>query len=282
MANSPASGAWITKWLNQIHLAFQEGMTSALRTALGNNVYTDVEGSSFKFPYLGALAFTTKTNSYDIFTQQAPTVTPATATLTQYDSGIFLSKRDLNRAAQMSNFRDAYTTQIMKAGNLKLDAIVIAALDAATPGSTITDAGTGLTPAKLLSAGYELDANAGVWSTQMKRYGVFTPKAFQQSLSNTEITSSDYVNMHNLMKGTVEEHSGFTWVKSGQLTVAADIASNYTFIDGTVGLAIGDDLSIDYGWDGQRKSFFVAVSLDAGAAVIDTAGLVEVQSDETV
>lgn len=281
MANSPASGASVTKWLDKIHLQFSEGMTSALRDSLGANVYTDVEGSSFKFPFLGTLAFEAKTNSYDVFTQQTPTVTPATATLSQYDSGIFLGKRDLQRAAQMTTFQDAYTTQMVKAGNLKFDAIIIAALDAATPGSTIVNASTGLTPAKLLTAGYDLDNNAGVWASQAPRFYVGTPKTFQQALSNTELTSSDFMQIQNLVKGSVDFAHGFKWIKSGQITVGSNIAANYAYIDGAVGLAIGDDMTVDYGWDGKRKSFYISVSMDAGAAVIDTNGLVEIDTDQT-
>jgi len=106
-------------------------------------------------------------------------------------------------------------------------------------------------------------------------------------LLETQIGSSDYNNVQSLITGELTYWMGFHWhiIESrdeGGLTIdGSDVRSSYAWHKSSVGLATGIDIQTSVDWVADRTSWLCNGIMKCGAAIRDTAGLIEIQNDET-
>lgn len=118
------------------------------------------------------------------------------------------------------------------------DVIIDAALGTAYYGETgassialpsaqkIADDSTGMTVAKFREAARIMDDND---VDQEDRFMVMHPKAKEDLLGTTEATSADYMNVRNLVNGSIDTFYGFKIIYSTRLDVVTTVTSAFAF-----------------------------------------------------
>jgi hypothetical protein len=252
---------------------------SLLRDAV--TVRNNVVGDTYKFRAMGkGTAAARGTTSTDVSPMNVAH-SLVTATLTNFVAPEFT---DIFDAAEV-NFDEKQELAQTIAGALgrRLDQLVIDSMDAATPGATVGTGTTGLSPDDLVSAKIEL-VKAGVGSGDL--FCVLNGKGLSDLLGAEKTSSSDYANVKALVNGEIDTFAGFKVItmedrSEGGLTVDGSTAEvkAYAFAKDAVGLAIGVDNKTTIDYIPEKVSFLCNGMLKAGAAIRDTAGLVEINYD---
>ena len=266
----------VTEFDSMVKHAYQNA--SLLRDAV--TVRNNVVGDTYKFRAMGkGTAAARGTTSTDVSPMNVAH-SLVTATLANYVAPEFT---DIFDAAEV-NFDEKQELAQTIAGALgrRLDQLVIAAMDAATPGATVGTGTTGLSPDDLVSAKIEL-VKAGVGSGDL--FCVLNGKGLSDLLGAEKISSNDYANVKALVNGEVDTFAGFKIITmedraEGGLSVAGDgEVTAYAFAKDAVGLAIGVDNKTTIDYIPEKVSFLCNGMLKAGAAIRDTAGLVKINYD---
>jgi|TARA_R100001163_G_scaffold24374_1_gene20251 hypothetical protein len=267
----------VTEFDSMVKHAYQNA--SLLRDAV--TVRNNVVGDTYKFRAMGkGTAAARGTTSTDVSPMNVAH-SLVTATLTNFVAPEFT---DIFDAAEV-NFDEKQELAQTIAGALgrRLDQLVIDSMDAATPGATVGTGTTGLSPDDLVSAKIEL-VKAGVGSGDL--FCVLNGKGLSDLLGAEKTSSSDYANVKALVNGEIDTFAGFKVItmedrSEGGLTVDGSTAEvkAYAFAKDAVGLAIGVDNKTTIDYIPEKVSFLCNGMLKAGAAIRDTAGLVEINYD---
>ncbi len=164
----------------------------------------------------------------------------------------------------------------------KTDELIITALSGVSGGQEISDANTGMTLPKVMTAFEKLGA-ADV-PDDGERYAIVGWKQWSELLQIDEFSSSDYVGADDLpFNGTqAKRWLGTLWVPhSGLPKDGNDIRSCFWYHRTALGHAAGSDVQTDITWHGDRAAHFVNNMMSQGAARIDDTGIVEILCDET-
>jgi hypothetical protein len=147
-----------------------------------------------------------------------------------------------------------------------------------TVNQQIPSGATGMTIAKLTDAKYIMDVN----DVPMEgRIFVISPKALQDLLNTTEITSADYNSVKALVKGEINTFLGFEFVTSTRLPLVTAERCNVAFQRDCVGLAVNRDVEIKISErDDLSYAWQVFARFSANATRIDDAGVVNVLCTE--
>jgi hypothetical protein len=161
----------------------------------------------------------------------------------------------------------------------RLDQLILDALDAATPAASIASASTGLTLAKIIQTGKELN-DKGVPSGD--RHFVVSAAGMEDMLGDSTITSADYNNVRALMAGDIDTFMGFKFhtIESrveGGLDIAASVREGFGYHKTAVGLAIGLDAKTEVNYVAQKTSWLCNGIMKAGAVARDGNGIVSVK-----
>lgn len=170
------------------------------------------------------------------------------------------------------------------------DQLIIDALDAATSLAGTVDEDIGgtnslINATKLRRAKRYLMARQVQGSDHMI---LVNAAGLEGALSETEITSADYQTMRALVDADLQGKKafGFTWVviedraEGGLPLQSTSIRLCFAFDRAAVGLATAIEPSSRVDFIPERLSWLSQAWLKAGATVIDSQGVVEVQSDE--
>jgi hypothetical protein len=150
-------------------------------------------------------------------------------------------------------------------------------MDAATPGATITASG-GLTKANLIATAEAMN-NASIPMGD-NRMLVISPAALTDMMSDTTLVSSDYVANQGLQTGYIPNIMGFNIIVSNLLTLTSGVRACYAFDRDSIGCAIGKDITSRFDYVPQKVAHLVTAEFTQGCAVIDTAGLIQVDVTE--
>ena len=165
----------------------------------------------------------------------------------------------------------------------KTDELIIAALQTAST-HVIVDSNVGLTKSKVMSA-FETFGKNDV-PDDGNRYAVIGWKQWTELLAIPEFSSADYVGASNLPYSSTFTQAkmwlGTVWIPHSGLPVDVnDIRSCYFFHKTAVGHASGSDVQTDISWHGDRAAHFVNNMMSQGSSLIDAAGVVVINCDET-
>jgi len=246
----------------------------------------NVVGDTYKFRAMGKGLANQKPSQADV-TPMDISHSLITATLGNWNAPEYT---DIFDAAEV-NFDEKQELANTIAGALhrRQEQIIIDAMDAATPGATVATsvggADTNMNIEKVVEASKELN-DAGVPIDQDRHIAV-SADGLRAMLLETQVGSADYNSVQSLMTGTLDYWMGFHWhiVESrdeGGLTVAAgDVRQGYAWHKSAVGLATGLDIRTDVNWVAQKTSWLCNGMMKCGAAIRDTAGLIQINADET-
>lgn len=246
----------------------------------------NVTGDVYKFRAMGKGLANQKASAADV-TPMDISHSLITATLSNWNAPEYT---DIFDAAEV-NFDEKQELAYTIAGALhrRREQLIIDAMDDATPGATIQTsvggADTNLNLDKIIAAAKELN-DAGV-PMDKDRHIMTSADGLAEMLGTTQVGSSDYNSIQSLVSGTLNYFMGFHWhiIESrdeGGLTVASgDVRQNYVWHKSAVGLATGIDIRTDVNWVAHKTSWLCNGMMKCGAAIRDTSGLIQVNSDET-
>ena len=277
------SAAASTQFDDMVKHAFQT-MGSGIVAAVTQR--NNVVGDTYKFRAMGKGLANQKPSQADV-TPMDISHSLITATLGNWNAPEYT---DIFDAAEV-NFDEKQELATTIAGALyrRQEQIIIDAMDAATPGATVATsiggADTNMNIEKVVEASKELN-DAGVPIDQ-DRHIMVSADGLKAMLLETQVGSSDYNSVQSLMTGTLDYWMGFHWHiietrSEGGLTVAAgDVRQGYAWHKSAVGLATGIDINTKVDWIAQKTSWLCNGMMKCGAAIRDTAGLIQVNADET-
>ena len=155
----------------------------------------------------------------------------------------------------------------------KTDDLIVGALLGAT--GTVGDGTTGMTKAKVLQA--FVDLGAADVPDDGQRFAVIGWRQWSDLLDLAEFASAEFVGDDQLPWRGIQAKRwlGTTWLPHSGLPFSAGVRTCFWFHRSAVGHAIGQEITSDITWHGDRAAHFVANSMSQGAGLIDQAGVVK-------
>ena len=245
---------------------------------------TGVKGSTHEFPVINKGIATPRIPQSDV-TPMNVTHGKATATLEDWNAADYSDVYDLQKL-NFDERQEIVDTATMAVGR-RMDQLVLDQLDAGANSTQVAKsvggADTGLNLAKILRAKRLMD-DQGV-PNDGNRVMAVSARAIEQGLAEAEIASADYNILMPLMKGELNDFSGFKFKMieardEGGLDLTTNTRKNFAFHKDAVGLAVGIDLRTEVNYVPEKTSTLVNALFSAGAVVIDDLGVYEVLTHE--
>lgn len=243
---------------------------------------SNVQGSTTTFQTVGKGTPTTKARHGQI-TPMNVTHAPVECTLTDYYAGDWVDKLDESKLN--SDERRVLANAGAFALGRKTDELLITELDA-TATTPVAAAASGLTLAKVLSA-MQVLGDADVFE-EGRMWAVVGWSEWTDLLQLSQFTSSDFVGGKNaelpFLKSTeARRWLGTTWMPHSGLEtlLSGNTAKSFWYHEAAIGHASGAEVKTDITWHGDRASHFINNMMSQGACLIDSAGVVEIQTDRS-
>jgi hypothetical protein len=264
--------AFIKQFEGEVHQAYQR-MGSKLRNTV--RVKSGVQGTSTVFQKVGKGSAATKARHGKVPVMNVDH-TPVECQLQDFYAGDWVDH--LDELKINIDERQVLANAGAFALGRKTDEMIITAL-----GQTTTVAGTGatgLTKEKVLQA-FELLGAKDV-PDDGQRFAVIGWKQWSELLSIPEFASADFVGADELpWRGTqAKSWLGALWFPHSGLPLAAGVRRCFWYHKSAVGHAIGQEVTTDITWHGDRAAHFVSNSMSQGARLIDADGVVEMPALE--
>ncbi len=267
--------AFIKQFEREVHEAYQRQGSKLRNTVRSIN---NVKGASTVFQKVGKGTASTK-STHGMVPVMNLNHTNVEATLQDFYAGDWVDRLDELK----TNIPERQVIAAAGANALgrKTDDLIIDALETAST-HVVLEANTGLTKAKIMDA-FEIFGENDV-PDDGQRFAVVGWKQWSDLLGIEEFSSADYVGAANLPYTSMTQAKqwlGTIWIPHSGLPVASDIRSCFFYHKTAVGHASGSDVQTDITWHGDRAAHFVNNMMSQGAALIDSAGVVVIQCDET-
>lgn len=269
----------IDQFLSEAHAEFQsEGflLENAVR------VKTGTKGANVHFPVFGEGLANQKAPQDDVVPMNVSNRDVSVAIEDWYASE-YADRSFKNKLAV--NAVDEYSKLCAYAIGRRADQIIIDAIEGATynatpsslQGALVAAGGTGLTYDKFRAGHKFLRARS---SNMGKRTLILDAEGEEDLLNENELISSDFVNQKALVSDGLNGMTimGIDFVVLPDMTEAGLTAGRaYMVNQMAVGYASSERLGGDISWENVKTSYLINMWLEAGAAVIDPRGLVEIQ-----
>jgi len=213
-------------------------------------------------------------------TIQDPGYTKATATLLKYTAPAAVDsvqELTVNFDTKMEN-----ALLVSDALGRRSDQIYIDALKA-DPGLTIANGGTNFTYLKYTKVMENFDANAVPLG---ERFIAMSANNLRSLMNADQFVSSLYTANRILDRGFIREYLGFNVIiiptmAEGGLPLAANIRKCFAWHKQAAGMGIGHNFRTEINYLPRETSWLVNGIFSGGAVVIDNAGVVQIDCDET-
>lgn len=268
--------AFIKQFEREVHESYQR-QGSKLRNTV--RTISEVNGSTAVFQKVGKGTASTK-STHGMVPVMNLSHSTIECTLQDYYAGDWVDR--LQELKINIDERQVIANAGAYALGRKTDELIITALSGVSGGQEISDANTGMTLPKVMTAFEKLGA-ADV-PDDGERYAIVGWKQWSELLQIDEFSSSDYVGADDLpFNGTqAKRWLGTLWVPhSGLPKDGNDIRSCFWYHRTALGHAAGSDVQTDITWHGDRAAHFVNNMMSQGAARIDDTGIVEILCGET-
>ncbi len=268
--------AFIKQFEREVHEAYQR-QGSKLRNTV--RTISNVAGSSAVFQKVGTGTASTKATNAMVPVMNLDH-SNIEVILSDYYAGDWIDR--LDELKTNIDERQVIANAGASALGRKTDELIINALNGATT-NIIADGNIGMTKDKILSA-FETFGESDV-PDDAQRYCVVGWKQWSELLGITEFVNADYIGAENLPFANITQAKMFLGTifipHSGLPTDVNDIRSCYYYHKTAVGHAAASDVQSDVSWHGDRASHFVNNMMSQGAGLIDEAGIVVINCDET-
>jgi len=264
------SNAFITGYERDVHEAYQRRgakLRKTVRHAEG------VVGSTHVFQKAGKGVATTKSRHGQI-TPMNVSHTNATATLADSYAGDWVDKLDLDKLN--IDERRVITNAGAFALGRKVDADIITVMDSTTTTNTTT---TTMTLTKVLAAHATLGGNDVFEMGRM--YAIVPYTEWNDLLQIQQFASADFVTDLPFLEGhEAKRWMGTIWMPHTGLDtlVSGSVAKSFWYHEDAIGHAQGSEITADFDWYGDRAAWFVNNMMSQGAVLIDTNGVIEIQT----
>ena len=283
--------AFIADYEAAVHHLFQR-RGGILRQAVRTK--DNVVGSTTTFQVIGKGTATTKSR-HGTITPMNQAHTTAVATLADFYAGDYVDR--LDEAKVNIDERDAIAMGGAWALGRKCDDQIITALDTTSEAViSITVTSANAVRNGLLDIVRSLDANDVPNDGQ--RYAALTPKMWEHAMTVASFSDADFVGVGNLpyTEGapilTWKRWNGVMWtVHSGLPGIDSATAKVFAWHKSSVGYATGavpmnqasqgGPVAADIWWNGERAAHFVNHWMSGGAVLIESAGVIEGNYDDT-
>lgn len=282
---SATTNAAINSYDTEVKLAYQAG-ASALRSRV--RVKTGIKGYSHYFQKMGA-GVAGQHTSHELITPADYAHTKVQCTLSNWRIGDYTDLFD-EAETTIDERADLAKSNAYALGRAE-DQLIIDALDAATSLAGTVDEDVGGTNSPINA---DKLRRAKRYLIQRQVAGgdhtlVINAIGMEGALAETEVTSSDYQTMKALVNGEMngKQTFGFHWVvledraEGGLPLGSSNIRLCFAFDRNAVGLANGIEPTTRVDFIPERASWLSQGMLKAGSVVIDSLGVVEVQSYES-
>ena len=267
--------AFIKQFEREVHEAYQR-QGSKLRNTV--RTISNVNGSSAVFQKVGKGTASTK-STHGMVPVMNLDHTNVEATLYDYYAGDWVDR--LEELKTNIDERQVIAAAGANALGRKTDVLIITAL---ATGSTnnIAEGNTGLTKTKILQAFQSFGDNDV--PDDGNRFCIVGWKQWSELLSLDEFVNADYIGTENLPFSTATQAKmwlGTVFIPHSGLPVASDIRSCFWYHKSAIGHAATSDVQTDITWHGDRAAHFVNNMMSQGAVLIDDAGVIKIDCDET-
>jgi hypothetical protein len=267
--------AFVKQFEGEVHDAFQRQGSKLRRTVRTRN---GVVGSSCVFQRIGKGLAQTKPR-HDFVPQMNAEHISIEVALEDYYAGDYVDRLDEMKVN--IDERQALARAGAYALGRQTDQLIIEALDQTTV--TAGDATKALTKAKVLAALEQLGAEDV--PDDGERYAVVGWKQWANLLDLPEFASAEYVGSENLpWQGTqAKSWLGTMWIAHSGLPFdsAGKQRTCFWYHKSALAHAIGQDVTSDISWVGERAAHFVANWMSQGAGLIDPAGCIKMICSES-
>jgi len=115
-----------------------------------------------------------------------------------------------------------------------------------------------------------------------QRFAVIGWKQWSDLLTIPEFASADFVGTDDLpWRGTqAKRWLGTLWFPHSGLPLSSGVRTCFWYHRSAIGHAIGQDVTTDITWHGDRAAHFVSNSMSQGACMIDEDGVVRLPALE--
>lgn len=269
--------AFIKQFEREVHEAYQRQGSKLRGTVRSIN---NVNGASAIFQKVGKGTASTK-STHGMVPVMNLAHSNVECTLQDYYAGDWVDR--LQELKVNIPERQVIASAGANALGRKTDELIIGALRTASTHIVPTDS-VGLTKAKVMKA-FETFGENDV-PDDGNRFAVVGWKQWTELLAIQEFSSADYVGSGNLPYSSAMTQAkmwlGTVWIPHSGLPIdSGDVRSCYFFHKTAVGHASGSDVQTDISWHGDRAAHFVNNMMSQGAALIDAAGVVVINCDET-
>lgn len=271
--------AFVTQFERDVHEAFQR-QGSQLRDSV--RLQTGVVGESTTFEVVGTGVATTKAR-HGTITPMNQTHTSVACTISDFYAGDWCDK--LDKLKMYIDERQVIANGGAYALGRKIDSQVLTALDG-TSQTTVswTVSSAAAVRNAMIGMCEALDSN-DVPDDGM-RYGVLSPKAWSHAMTVEEFASSDYVGADDQPFKTGyrkwRDWNGVKWCKhSGVPGVGTSTSKVFAYHKTAVGYAEQEGVTSDITWHGDRAAHFINNMMAGGACLIEDAGVIEGNLDDT-
>jgi hypothetical protein len=259
--------AFIKHFQEEVHQAYQR-MGSKLRNTVRTK--NGVRGSSTVFQKVGKGSAATKAR-HGMVPVMNVDHTPVECQLLDFYAGDWVDH--LDELKTNMDERQVLANAGAFALGRKTDEMIIAGLAETT---NVAGVGAeGLTKAKVHEA-FEMLGDNDV-PDDGQRFAVIGWKQWSELLELPEFTDADFVGAEELpWRGTQAKHwLGTLWMPHSGLELDTGIRRCFWFHRSAIGHAIGQEVTTDVTWHGDRAAHFISNSMSQGAALIDADGVVE-------
>lgn len=268
--------AFIKQFEREVHEAYQR-QGSKLRNTV--RTISDVNGSSAVFQKVGKGTASTK-STHGMVPVMNLDHSNIEVVLQDFYAGDWVDR--LDELKINIDERQVIASAGANALGRKTDELIINELATASQ-NVIADANIGMTKDKLLEA-FETFGEKDV-PDDGQRYAIVGWKQWSELLTIDEFVNADYVGQENLPFSTITQAKmwlGTIFIPHSGLPVDAnDIRSCFWYHKTSVGHASASDVATDISWHGDRAAHFVNNMMSQGAGLIDEAGIVTINCDET-
>lgn len=267
--------AFVKQFEREVHEAYQR-MGSKLRGTV--RTVNNVKGSTAVFQKVGKGTASTK-STHGMVPVMNLDHTSVECELEDYYAGDWVDRLDELKINH--DERQVIANAGAYALGRKTDELIINSLATATT-NVVASATSGLTKDKVLEA-FEVLGGADV-PDDGQRFAIIGWKQWSDLLSIEQFASADYIGDDELpWKGTqAKKWLGTTWIPHSGLPLdGSDIRSCFWFHKTAIGHASGSDVQSDITWHGDRAAHFVNNMMSQGACLVDEAGVVVLEADES-
>lgn len=237
--SSTITAAFVQQWDTAIRLQAQQAESRLLKAVTDRGQIT---GDGFTVNNLSSVEMDENTVRHGDTEWGEINHTNRLAVMKDFYKALPLDRNDIPKMIVNPVTGGDYMRSLMNAKNRKADAVIYAALggtitskDGVTSnvlpaGQKIAHGGTGMTKAKLIQARSIFRANECDEENGEELFIMYNHEALTDILSDTTLTSADYMAVQMLQSGKVAQNwMGFTWIPYQGLTFSASTYYAYAW-----------------------------------------------------